>query len=211
MAKGLFITVEGPEGAGKTTIIGMLAQELKERGFTVTVTREPGGIPIAEQIREVILNKENTEMDARTEALLYAAARRQHLVEKVIPHLENGSVILCDRFIDSSLAYQGYARGLGIDEVYSINHFAIEGIMPALTIYFDIEPEVGLQRIGQHKGREVNRLDLEELHFHKKVREGYHILLERFKERMYLIDASQPIEDVYKETLNKVLKIVEKD
>lgn len=210
MSKGLFITLEGPEGAGKTTIIGMLATALMERGMKVIVTREPGGIPIAEQIREVILNKENTAMDARTEALLYAAARRQHLVEKVLPHLEEGSIVLCDRFIDSSLAYQGYARGLGIDEVYSINHFAIEGKMPDATFYFDIDPEIGLYRIGQHKGREVNRLDLEELHFHEKVREGYHLLLERFKDRILMIDASQSVEQVFQQALDSLLKLLNK-
>jgi dTMP kinase len=210
MSKGLFITIEGPEGAGKTTIIGMLATALMERGMKVIVTREPGGIPIAEQIREVILNKENTAMDARTEALLYAAARRQHLVEKVLPHLQEGSIVLCDRFIDSSLAYQGYARGLGIDEVYSINHFAIEGKMPDTTFYFDIDPKMGLDRIGQHKGREVNRLDLEELHFHEKVREGYHLLLERFKDRIIMIDASQSVEHVFQQALNNLLKALNK-
>jgi dTMP kinase len=208
MSKGLFITIEGPEGAGKTTIIGMLATKLKEQGIKVIITREPGGIPIAEQIREVILDKENTAMDSRTEALLYAAARRQHLVEKVVPHLHEGSIVLCDRFIDSSLAYQGYARGLGIDEVYSINHFAIEGMMPDITFYFDIDPEIGLDRIGQHKGREVNRLDLEELHFHKKVREGYHLLLERFKDRIVMIDASQSLEDVFQSALSKLIKVI---
>ncbi|MFC0473735.1 dTMP kinase [Robertmurraya beringensis] len=210
MSRGLFITIEGPEGAGKTTIIGMLETALRERGLKFIVTREPGGIPIAEQIREVILNKENTAMDARTEALLYAAARRQHLVEKVLPHLQEGSIVLCDRFIDSSLAYQGYARGLGIDEVYSINHFAIEGKMPDATFYFDIDPEIGLNRIGQHKGREVNRLDLEEIHFHKKVREGYHLLLNRFKDRILLIDASQSVEQVFQQSLNNLLKVLDK-
>jgi len=210
MSRGLFITIEGPEGAGKTTIIGMLETALRERGLKVIVTREPGGIPIAEQIREVILNKENTAMDARTEALLYAAARRQHLVEKVLPHLQEGSIVLCDRFIDSSLAYQGYARGLGIDEVYSINHFAIEGKIPDATFYFDIDPEMGLNRIGQHKGREVNRLDLEEIHFHKKVREGYHLLLNRFKDRILLIDASQSVEQVFQQSLNNLLKVLDK-
>lgn len=211
MKKGLFITIEGPEGAGKTTIIGMLATKLMEQGIKVIVTREPGGIPIAEQIREVILNKENTEMDPRTEALLYAAARRQHLVEKVLPHLQDGSIVLCDRFIDSSLAYQGYARGLGMDEVYSINHFAIEGMMPDITLYFDIDPAVGLERIGQHKGREVNRLDLEELHFHEKVREGYHHLLERFNNRIVMVDASLPIEDVFQHALSNILNAINND
>ena len=176
MNNGTFITFEGPDGAGKTTIMSMVAKQIGD----CLVTREPGGIDIAEQIRRVILDKENTAMDPRTEALLYAAARRQHFIEKVKPALEQGQIVLCDRFVDSSLAYQGYARGLGIDEVYTINQFAIEEMMPDLTIYFDIEPELGLKRINKNKGREINRLDLEKLEFHLKVREGYHLLLERF-------------------------------
>ncbi|WP_141434158.1 dTMP kinase [Bacillus sp. 03113] len=204
MTKGIFITAEGPEGAGKTTIIDLLAQDLRSKGYEVLQTREPGGIELAEKIREIILNPNHTSMDARTEALLYAAARRQHLVEKVRPALEKGFIILCDRFIDSSLAYQGYARGLGIDEVYSINHFAIEGTMPDLTLYFDIDPEVGLKRIQKHSGREVNRLDLENLSFHQKVREGYYLLLEKYHNRIYKVDAAQSIEIVLQEVSAKV-------
>jgi dTMP kinase len=197
MDKGLFITAEGPEGAGKTTIIDMLAEGLADEGYKVMQTREPGGIEIAEQIRAVILDTRNTAMDPRTEALLYAAARRQHLAEKVQPALDEGYIVLCDRFIDSSLAYQGHARGLGIDEVYSINQFAIEGMMPELTLYFDIDPASGLKRIGLNQGREVNRLDLESLEFHKKVTEGYEILAAKFSERIYRVDASLPVEEVY--------------
>lgn len=204
MKKGKFITVEGPEGAGKTTIIDMLASNLAEEGYQVLQTREPGGIEIAEQIRSVILDKKNTKMDPRTEALLYAAARRQHLAEKVKPALDEGYIILCDRFIDSSLAYQGYARGLGIEEVYSINSFAIEGMMPELTLYFDIDPEAGLDRINQHKGREVNRLDLEKLDFHHKVREGYLKLMVLYPERIFKIDASKPLEEVYQQAESKL-------
>lgn len=206
--KGLFITVEGPEGAGKTTIARRIAENLKRKGYPVLFTREPGGISISEQIRQVILDKRNTEMDGRTEALLYAAARRQHLVEKVIPALEIGTIVLCDRFIDSSLAYQGYARGLGIEEVYKINEFAINGVMPNLTLYFDIAPEIGLHRIQQNKGREVNRLDLETLDFHKRVRKGYWQLLNRFSERMVKINAEQPIESVFQESWKTVLKFI---
>jgi dTMP kinase len=201
---GMFITFEGPDGAGKTTILGMVAERLQN----VLVTREPGGIDIAEQIRQVILAKENTAMDPRTEALLYAAARRQHLAERVRPALEEGKIVLCDRFVDSSLAYQGYARGLGINEVWSINQFAIENMLPVLTVYFDIEPELGLQRINKNKGREVNRLDLEKLEFHQKVREGYHILMERFPDRIVKIDASGAIDDVFEKTLELVQKKV---
>jgi dTMP kinase len=200
MGNGLFITFEGPEGAGKSTIISMLLDKLHNALFT----REPGGIEIAEQIRRVILDKENTAMDPRTEAMLYAAARRQHLIEKVKPALENGMTVICDRFVDSSLAYQGYARGLGIDEVFNINQFAIENMMPDLTLYFDIEPEVGLKRISSHNGREVNRLDLEDIEFHQKVREGYHILLERFPERIIKVDASRSLDEVFLESFDLI-------
>ncbi len=200
MKSGLFITFEGPDGAGKSTIISMVAEQIGN----ALLTREPGGIDIAEQIRSVILDKENTAMDPRTEALLYVAARRQHLVERVKPALEEGKIVLCDRFVDSSLAYQGYARGLGIDEVWSINQFAIGQMMPELTIYFDIEPEIGLQRINKNKGREVNRLDLEDLNFHQRVHEGYHILMERFPNRIIKIDASGTIDEVFKQTLRIV-------
>lgn len=208
--EGIFITIEGPEGAGKSTIISMLAEKLNSNHFDVLLTREPGGIDIAEQIRNVILNTENTAMDPRTEALLYAAARRQHLIEKVKPALAEGKVVLCDRFVDSSLAYQGYARGLGIDEVFKINEFAIEDMMPELTLYFDLEPAIGLERIGQNNGREVNRLDLEKLDFHERVREGYHILLKRFSDRMVLIDASGSIEQVYRDAEEAILKRIMK-
>lgn len=198
--RGVFITMEGPEGAGKTTVIQKLLADLELSKVDVVQTREPGGIKISEQIRKIILDKNNTEMDARTEALLYAAARRQHLTDKVLPALQRGALVLCDRFIDSSLAYQGHARGLGMKEVYSINEFAIQDLMPDLTIYFDIEPEIGLKRINANKGREVNRLDLENIQFHHKVREGYKILLKRFPERIVEVDASLPLEVVYKRT-----------
>lgn len=200
-----FISLEGGEGSGKSTILELLAETLTQKGFKVISTREPGGINIAEQIRNVILDKDNTAMDAKTEALLYAAARRQHLVEKVVPELEKGSIVLCDRFIDSSLAYQGYARGLGIDEIYSINKFAIGDNMPSLTLYLDVRPEVGLARIEKDGAREVNRLDLESLEFHSKVREGYQELLKRFPERISLINAERDIEDVLDAVLVEVL------
>jgi dTMP kinase len=200
MTRGIFITLEGPDGAGKTTIAQMLAEKFEN----TMLTREPGGIDIAEQIRKVILAKENTRMDARTEALLYAAARRQHLVEKVKPALEEGKVVLCDRFVDSSLAYQGYARGLGVDEVYSINQFAIGDLMPELTLYFDIDPESGLKRISKNQSREVNRLDLESLDFHHRVYEGYQLLLKRFPERIIKIDACRSLEEVLQDAVKTI-------
>ncbi|WP_438448925.1 dTMP kinase [Gorillibacterium sp. sgz5001074] len=205
MPNGWFISIEGGEGAGKTSVIRHLEQELTAKGYPVMVTREPGGIEIAEKIRSIILDKSHTAMDARTEALLYAAARRQHLAQKVIPALQAGAVVICDRFIDSSLAYQGYARGLGIDEVYSINRFATSDRMPDLTLWLDVSPETGLSRIHADQGREINRLDLEGLTFHHKVREGYRVVAERFAGRIVRIDADRTPEAVWSE----VRKIVE--
>ncbi|KZE73511.1 thymidylate kinase [Paenibacillus elgii] len=194
--RGFFITVEGGEGAGKTSAIDAILEQVKARGYDVLSTREPGGIPIAEQIRSVVLDRNNTAMDPRTEALLYAAARRQHLAEKVIPALEAGKVVVCDRFIDSSLAYQGYARELGMDEVFAINRFAIGDWMPDLTVFMDVRPEIGLARIRADQGREVNRLDLESMTFHNKVREGYLQVLRRFPERVVRVDAERELDKV---------------
>jgi dTMP kinase len=188
--KGVFITFEGPEGAGKTTVIAELYNRLKDEGRNVILTREPGGIRIAEKIREIILDNNHQEMDAKTEALLYAAARRQHLAEKVMPALRDGSIVLCDRFVDSSLAYQGHGRGLGIDEVWSINEFAIGDTMPDLTVFFDIDPEVGLARIMKNDEREQNRLDKESIDFHHKVYEGYQEIIRRYPNRIIKTDAS---------------------
>ncbi len=210
MTKGIFITMEGPEGAGKTTILEMLYKHYKEKGIKIVKTREPGGIRIAERIREIILNPENTEMDGRTEALLYAAARRQHLVEKVIPALEEGNIVLSDRFIDSSLAYQGFARGIGIDEIWKINEFAISSVMPDLTLYFDLDPETGLARINKSTDREINRLDLEQLDFHKRVQEGYYKVIEKFPDRLYKLEASQGIEDVFEQALHAIDSLLNK-
>ncbi len=206
--QGYFITLEGGEGAGKTSTLQRLEQSLTQMGFQVVVTREPGGIHIAEKIREIILNKDHTKMDAKTEALLYAAARRQHLVEKILPALADGKIVLCDRFIDSSLAYQGYARGLGIDEVLAINEFAIDEHMPSLTLFFELSPEKGLQRIEQNQSREKNRLDLEHIHFHRLVYEGYQLLRERFPDRIKIINADQEIRKVAADALQQILSHV---
>ena len=194
--RGQFITFEGPEGAGKTTVIKELSHRLRAEGHKIVLTREPGGIRIAEKIRSIILDNDHQEMDAKTEALLYAAARRQHLVEKVIPALHNGYTVLCDRFVDSSLAYQGYARGLGIDEVWAINAFAIGETMPDLTVFFDIAPEDGLARIAANDQREENRLDNESINFHRNVYEGYQELIRRYPARIQVTDASLPKEQV---------------
>ena len=201
----MFITLEGPEGSGKTTAVESAVRKLKEMGYEIVRTREPGGTPIAEQIRNVILDKDNTAMDSRTEALLYAASRRQHLVEKVWPALKEGKIVICDRYLDSSLAYQGGARGLGIDEVLNINLFATENTWPDLTLLFDITPEEGLKRIAANASREVNRLDLEKLEFHHKVRDSFLLLAKRYPDRFVIIDASKSREEVAKQTLEAVL------
>ncbi len=201
----MFITLEGPEGSGKTTAVEATVQKLKEMGYEIVRTREPGGTPISEEIRNVILDKKNTSMDSRTEALLYAASRRQHLVEKVWPALKGGKIVICDRYLDSSLAYQGGARGLGIDEVLNINLFATENTWPDLTLLFDITPEEGLKRIAANANREVNRLDLEKIEFHNKVRESFLLLAKRYPERFVIIDASKNREEVAKQTLEAVL------
>ena len=201
----MFITLEGPEGSGKTTAVEAAVKELEARGYQIVRTREPGGTPIAEQIRNVILDKENTKMDPRTEALLYAASRRQHLVEKVWPALKEGKIVICDRYLDSSLAYQGGARGLGVENILNVNLFATENTFPDLTLLFDITPEEGLKRIAANASREVNRLDLEKLEFHHKVRNTFLELAKRYPERYVIIDASKSREEVAKATLEAIL------
>lgn len=206
--KGCFITIEGPDGAGKTSVIQALVPKLSAAlQQEVMATREPGGSRIAEKIRELILDPEHTEMDERTEALLYAAGRRQHLVEKVIPALEQGQIVISDRFVDSSLAYQGWARGIGMKEVAAINAFATENMSPDLTLYLDIEAKEGLARIQKGKAdRQYDRLDQEELAFHEKVRDAYLLLLKENPERIVAIDASQTLEKVVQECYTVIMK-----
>ena len=164
-------------------------------------TREPGGVPISEAIREVILDQKNTEMDGKTELLLYIASRRQHLIEKVLPALESGKLVIMDRFIDSSVAYQGFGRGLGVSDIEWLNRFATDGLKPDVTLYFDLDVEEGLARIARNKNREVNRLDLEGLDMHKRVRQGYLYALENEPDRIVKIDASQTLESVVQDSL----------
>lgn len=198
-----FITFEGGEGSGKTTIIKMLVDEIKAKGIDVLVSREPGGSKISEEIRNVILNVNNKNMDYMTEALLYAAARRQHLKEIVWPGVDSGKLVICDRYLDSSLVYQGCARGLGIEKVYELNMNATDGYLPDLTLYLDVTPDVGLARIRDNN-RDVNRLDLEKKAFHEEVRNGYLKLCEMFPERIVKINAMGSIEEVYEEVRKAV-------
>ena len=194
--QGKLVTIEGVDGAGKTTVIKNVLKRLSNHSeLEFVYTREPGGNQIAEQIRKVILNQENSNMDAVTETLLYAAARRQHLVEDIKPMLEQGKVVICDRFVDSSIAYQGVGRGVGYDKVKQINDLITDEIKPDLTLYFEIEPEIGLKRISDHRIDEVNRLDKEEASFYKKVAQGYHQLIKNDPERFEIINADQSISD----------------
>ncbi|MBM7452908.1 dTMP kinase [Acholeplasma morum] len=186
----MFITFEGGEGSGKTTLIQALKGFFETKNIEVVITREPGGSIIAEKIRQIILDIDNKGIKAKTEALLFAASRVQHLEEVIIPALNDNKVVLCDRFIDSSLAYQGYARGLGVEEVLKINTFALD-YMPDITFYIDQAPEVGMARI---QSRVNNRLDLEQLDFHHKVREGYLALSKRYDKRYIIINGDQSIE-----------------
>ena len=201
MSKGILITLEGPEGAGKTTILHQILPILTQMGVDILTTREPGGIRIAESIREIILAPENTAIDGKTELLLFAAARRQHLNEKVRPALAEGKIVIIDRFIDSSVAYQGYARGIDVADVETINNFATDGLWPDLTVYFDVDTEIGLSRV-MSGDREVNRLDLEAQEMHQKVRAGYQAIAKANPKRIVTIDASQAIDQVVAATLS---------
>lgn len=201
----MFITFEGGEGSGKSTVADIIYKKLKEENLDIILTREPGGVKIAEDIRNIILDKSNTNLDNRCEALLFAASRRQHLVEKVWPALKENKIVLCDRYIDSSLAYQGGGKNLGVDEVLEINLFATENTLPDLTILFDLEPSVGLARINKNKNREVNRLDLESLNFYNKVRDTFLDLSKKYDKRFVVIDASKSLEEVVEETY-KIIK-----
>lgn len=206
MSKGYFITLEGGEGSGKTTASHKIKEELERLGYEVVLTREPGGVSISEQIRNIILSDENSHIDHRTEALLFASARRQHLVEKVIPSLKQGKIVLCDRFIDSSVVYQGHVNGIGAEEILKINDFAIDGWMPDLTLFFEISPEEGLRRIAYNTNREVNRLDLKNLSFHTEVYKGYFEQWFENKDRIKLIDASKDVEGVVEQCMNIINK-----
>ena len=196
----MFITIEGPEGSGKSSVTKKVAERLEKEGYDIVFTREPGGTDISEQIRNIILDKNNTKMDPMTEAMLYAASRRQHLVEKIWPLSKEGKIVISDRYLDSSLAYQGGARGLGIDNILQLNNFATEGSFPDLTLLFDIDPRIGLKRIAANANREVNRLDLEKIELHDSVRKTFLSLANRFKDRYVIIDASKPFDEVVEDT-----------
>ncbi len=201
-----FISFEGGEGTGKSTIIKAVSDYLDQKKVDYIVTREPGGVEISEAIRNIILDKKNTKMDARCEALLYAASRIQHLKEKVIPAINSNKIVICDRYVDSSLAYQGIARNIGINEVENINMFAMD-YLPEKTILIDVSPEIALKRIKENN-RETDRLDLESMEFHKKVYEGYLMVAEKYKNRIVKIDGNRCLEDIIKDCIKEIDKVI---
>lgn len=201
---GILISLEGPDGAGKTTVLQKILPELEKSRYKVVSTREPGGVRVAEEIRNIILSTENTEIDSKTELMLFAAARRLHLQTKMLPALEAGKLVIVDRFIDSSVAYQGYGRELGVQPVNWLNEFATDGLKPDLTLYFDIDTDVALERIMKNRGDEVNRLDLERAEMHRKVRKGYLEIVKNDPKRFATIDASQNLAAVVADSLKAI-------
>ena len=198
--RGVFITFEGPDGSGKTTQIRLLAEYLNAKGYPVVMTREPGGTRISEDIRKIILDPDNKEMDDMTEALLYAAARAQHVAQLIKPSVEEGKIVLSDRFMDSSIAYQGYGRELG-DKIRIINEYAVAGMHPDLTFFLDLSAEAGISRAN--KRQKLDRLEQESIAFHKKVYEGYLELSKIYSDRYVIIDASRSIEEISKDIIGK--------
>lgn len=204
--KGKFIAFEGSDGSGKSTVLTKVKEYLDENNVSYIITREPGGTKIGEQIRDILMNNENTEMDDKTEALLFAAARAQSVEEKLKKELENKDLVISDRYVLSSLAYQGYARGLGVDGVRSINEFATNSLKPNYTFFLDVDPITVLER--KKSQVESDRLEEESNNFHQKVYDGYQELL-KDEENVILIDASQTVEEVVEETINNIKKILE--
>ncbi|ABY91376.1 MAG: Thymidylate kinase [Caldanaerobacter subterraneus] len=200
--KGKFISFEGIDGCGKTTQIKFLEEYLLKQGYNILVLREPGGTKVGEKVRDILLDKNNF-ISPVTEMLLYASSRAQLVEEKILPAIEEGKIVLLDRFVDSSYVYQGYARGLGIEKVKVVNEIATMGILPDVTIYIDITPEEAMKRRGK---READRLERESWDFHKKVREGYIKLVKEFPKRFVFIDGMQELMKVHKDIIDVVKK-----
>lgn len=209
MKKGLFITLEGPDGSGKSTVAKLLHEYIDGLGILNAFTREPGGTAIGEDIREILLDNDNYEMTSRTEALLYAAARAQHAEEKIQPLLDNDYIVLSDRYVLSSLAYQGYSRGLGIETIMEINEFAMGDTYPDLVLFFDVDPEIALSR--KYINREGDRLENEGKEFHNKTYEGYEKAIEKYSKNIVKIDANGTVEETLKNCIDVVMEHLKKE
>lgn len=205
----IFISLEGIDGSGKTTIAKLLKDNLSQRGYNVLLTREPGGDPVGEKIRDIILDKENKTMSAWTEALLYISARKQHLEKVIVPAIRSGIIVICDRFSDSTLAYQGYARGLGVSDVEEIQNIVFGPIKPDLTIFFDITPKEAAKRIATRKDEEKDRIENEDKDFHEKVYEGYKKVINENTDRIKVVDARKNIQTISSQTLYMIEELLE--
>ncbi len=194
MSRGIFITVEGLDGCGKSTQIGLMREYLAQKGFEVLMTREPGGTKISEKIRELLLDARNKEMNSTTELLLYAAARSQLVAEVIKPAVNEGKAVICDRFMDSTFAYQGFGRGLDLKLLADINNVAVDGMTPDVTFFFDLDPETALKRrLGSSK---ADRIEAEDMEFHRRVYEGYKKAASMFPGRIRTVDAGRSIEEI---------------
>ncbi len=204
--QGIFISFEGPDGSGKSTQIELLKEYLEGKGYEILVTREPGGTKISEQVRTILLDPENSEMGHMTEALLYASARAQLMEEVILPALEQGKAVICDRFVDSSAVYQGIARNLGVAEIYQLNTYATHNVLPALTIHLDLPATAGIARKKDQK--ELDRMEQESLNFHETVAQGYRDLAAKNPERIHTIDATEAIEEIHKKVVELVAPLL---
>lgn len=205
MKKGIFITFEGGEGAGKTSLIEGIKTYLLKNKLNFVFTREPGGTKLGEEIRNAVLKNRNEKISSKAELCLFLASRAQHIQEVIMPALNDGKIVLCDRYNDSSVAYQGYARGLGIDEVLTFSSYIIEKTIPNLTLYLDIDPQIGLSRVKS----KYDRIESEKISFHQKIREGFLILAKKFPDRIKILDASLSKDEVFKNAMNYIEKFIE--
>jgi len=212
MSSGLFVTFEGIEGCGKTTQISRLAQQLREQQLPVVVTREPGGCDIADQIRTILLDSANSAITSECELLLYAAARAQHISEIIKPAIEQGSIVLCDRFCDATVAYQGHGRKLGVDKITYLNNYACQGISPQLTLLLDLDVTTGLTRARQRNAQDhlqdEDRFEAESLEFHQRIRDAYLDLSRREKQRIKVVDASGDQNSVFERLMNTITPVL---
>jgi dTMP kinase len=204
MKHGRFVSFEGIEGCGKTTQIGILSEYLKSRNIPFTVTREPGGTAVGEGIRKILLHSETIHLTAASELLLFYASRSQNITEKIIPSLKRGEMVICDRFYDASMAYQGYGRGIPLDFIEKVTDLVCDGYRPELTILLDIDPHIGLARArtrNHGRSEDEGRFEMEDIEFYSRIRNGYLALAQREPQRIHIVEADRPIEDIHRDIL----------
>jgi len=206
--KGLFITFEGIEGCGKSTQVKQLASHLKRSGFSVIVTREPGGTEIGEAIRSILLNANYISMSKITELLLYAASRHQHISEKILPAINDGNIVISDRYADATTAYQGAARAIPDDVISTVHEIATNGAMPDLTLLLDCPADIGLARVRNRSGKDIDRLERESIEFHENVRNGYLNIAKNAKKRVKILDATMDIDSIHNAVVNEIDKLM---